>query len=165
MLKIQIDELTRGLSQARGQLETRTRELTEALEQKTAMSEILRVISSSPTELQSALDELAASAARFCDADDVTIHRLEGNDLVAVAHCGPISAMLTPAVRETDIGPACWSVGPFTSRISRPRRRRSRRVAPSPEVGPPDDCRRPAATGGCRGRRRRAAAHQSGAVL
>jgi signal transduction histidine kinase len=104
ILKAQIEELTQGLSQAKEQLEARTRDLTEALEQRTAMSEILRVISSSPTELQSALDALVTSAARFCDAEDVSIHRLEGDDLIVVAHCGPIPAMLTPAVRGTVIG-------------------------------------------------------------
>ena len=54
IMKGQIEELTKGLSQAKEQLEARTCELTEALEQRTAMSEILRVISNSPTELQSA---------------------------------------------------------------------------------------------------------------
>ena len=104
ILKGQIEELAKGLSQANEQLESRTRDLTEALEQRTAMSEILRVISSSPTELQSALDSLVTSAARFCSAEDVSIHRLEGDNLVVVAHCGPIPTMLTPAVRGTVIG-------------------------------------------------------------
>src|SRR5262249_54979481 len=57
--------------------------------------EILRVISSSPTELQPVLDALVKSAARFCAADDALIHRLEGDGLqIVAAHHGPIP---TPA--------------------------------------------------------------------
>src|SRR5439155_1480990 len=59
------------------ELDTRNRQLTEALEQQTATSEILRVIASSPTDIQPVLDVVAKNAARLCDADDAQILRIE----------------------------------------------------------------------------------------
>jgi two-component system NtrC family sensor kinase len=70
------------------------RSLTEALEQQTATSEILRVISQSPTDIQPVLDAVSANAAAVCGATDALIMRVEGQDLRRVAHFGPIPLVL-----------------------------------------------------------------------
>src|SRR5262249_34562531 len=67
-----------------------TCERDEALEREKATAEVLRVISSSPDELQLILDALVRSAVRFCGASDAAIHRLEGQQLRVAAHHGPL---------------------------------------------------------------------------
>jgi chromosome segregation ATPase len=61
------------------------RQLTEALEQQIATSEILGVIASSPTDLQPVLNAVAESAARLCDATDTLIDRVDGDVLEHIA--------------------------------------------------------------------------------
>src|SRR5262245_49171449 len=93
-----VRDLEKRLAEALGQLETRDRELAKAREQQTATGEILRVISTSPTEIQPVLDMVARTAARLCDAVDAHIHRLDGDRLRVAAHYGPIP--LLPAVLD-----------------------------------------------------------------
>jgi PAS domain S-box-containing protein len=68
------------------ELEVRNRDLTETLEQQTATSEILRVISSSPTDVQPVFDTIAESAARLCEAQFCFVYRFDGQLLHFVAH-------------------------------------------------------------------------------
>src|SRR5262245_9965404 len=65
-------------------------ETKEALEQQTATAEILRVISSSPTDLQPVMEAVAENAARVCGATDSLIFRLDGDDLRLVTVHGPM---------------------------------------------------------------------------
>jgi signal transduction histidine kinase len=60
------------------ELEARNRDLTEALDQQTATSEILRVISGSPTDVQPVFDAIAASATRLCEADFSGLYQFDG---------------------------------------------------------------------------------------
>jgi GAF domain-containing protein/anti-sigma regulatory factor (Ser/Thr protein kinase) len=83
------------------ELQERNRDLTEALEQQTATSEILRVIASSPTDIQPVFDSIARSAARLCEAFDVMVLRVDGDFLRLVAHHGPIPAGDVPLHRGT----------------------------------------------------------------
>ncbi|HZM90859.1 MAG TPA: GAF domain-containing protein, partial [Blastocatellia bacterium] len=83
------------------ELQERNRDLTEALEQQTATSEILRAIASSPTDIQPVFDTIARSAARLCEAVDVMVLRVDGGVLRLVAHYGPIPAGDVPLHRGT----------------------------------------------------------------
>src|SRR5262245_42162616 len=74
-------------------------ETKEALEQQTATAEILRVISSSPTDVQPVFDAIAASAARVCGADDAIIVRVENGALHFVAHFGTVPLSVGAEVR------------------------------------------------------------------
>src|SRR5262245_9132973 len=66
--------------------------LTEALEREAATSSILRVISSSPTDVQPVFAAVLTSAARLCDAFDATIFQVDVDELRVAAHEGPISS-------------------------------------------------------------------------
>src|SRR5262249_23325125 len=80
-------------------LEERERALAEALHQQSATYEVMRVISNSPTDLQSALGAIADSAARLLDVADVEILRVEGNVLRYVAKHGRSRTWPTGAAR------------------------------------------------------------------
>jgi GAF domain-containing protein len=65
-------------------------QVTESLEQQTATSEILRVIASSPADVQPVFDTVVRSAVNLCGAFDARIWRLAGDRLVRAAAAGPL---------------------------------------------------------------------------
>ena len=67
------------------ELRQRTTDLTESLEQQTATSEVLRVISSSPGELQPVFDAMLENAVRICDATYGNIYSRDGDSFRLVA--------------------------------------------------------------------------------
>jgi GAF domain-containing protein len=81
------------------ELEARNRDLTESLEQQTATSEILQVISSSPTDLQPVFDIIAESAAKLCSAEVSVVTRYDGEWVELEAVYGS-SSVGTDALRH-----------------------------------------------------------------
>src|SRR3990172_3988900 len=69
-------------------------ERDESLEREAATGDILRMIASSPTDLQPVLDTMAESAARLCDANDAVIHRVAGDKLPVAARYGRLPGSL-----------------------------------------------------------------------
>jgi GAF domain-containing protein/CheY-like chemotaxis protein/anti-sigma regulatory factor (Ser/Thr protein kinase) len=68
------------------ELQTKNADLTDALEQQTATSEILKVISQSPTDTQPVFDTIAQSVVRLCDGRLGGVYRYDGRLIHFVAH-------------------------------------------------------------------------------
>ena len=70
--------------------QARTKELRDSLEYQTATSDVLGIISRSPSELQPVFDGIVTTAQRLCEAYDASIVLRDGDRLKLKAHVGPI---------------------------------------------------------------------------
>src|SRR5262249_32017668 len=90
------------------ELQERNAELREALEHQTATSEVLGIISRSPTDVQPVLDAIVESAATVCGIDDMTLRLRDGNHMVARAHFGPVPPPPSRVDVSIDAPEFCW---------------------------------------------------------
>ena len=82
------------------ELRQRTDDLSEALEQQTATSEVLQVITSSPGELEPVFQAMLANATRICEASYGTLWLCEGGGFRAVALHGALPSAFTEQSRD-----------------------------------------------------------------
>jgi two-component system, NtrC family, sensor kinase len=80
------------------------RERDEALEQKTALSEVLSLIANSPSTVRAVLESVAEHAARICQAQFVDIFLVENNELRDVAWFGELKRTLTIPLGRSTVG-------------------------------------------------------------
>ena len=85
IIAIENARLLNELRQRTDDLSQRTADLTEALEQQTATSDVLKVISSSPSDLQPVFDTMLANATRLCEATHGHVWTFDGEQMHAVA--------------------------------------------------------------------------------
>ena len=103
----------------------RTNDLSEALEQQTATSEVLKVISSSPGELEPVFGAMLANATRICEAKFGTLFRFDGKAFHRAAGIGVPSAL---AEFQKKRGPYLPESGTLLDRVLQ-----TRKVAHSPD--------------------------------
>jgi GAF domain-containing protein len=88
LLQTFADQAVIAIENARllSELQEKNASLSEALEQQTATSQILAVISSSPTDTQPVFDAIAANATRLCEAVNALVMRFDGQLVHLSAH-------------------------------------------------------------------------------
>jgi GAF domain-containing protein len=85
------------------ELRHRTDDLTESLEQQTAISEILRVISNSPNDVQPVFNAVAEHAARICEAQIVDVFVVEDNVMRGAAVFGDLARPATMELNRSTV--------------------------------------------------------------
>ena len=127
----QFNRMTSRLAESYADLERkveiRTRELSNALDQQTAISDILRVISSSPTDVQPVLLAVAERAAQLCEAPFARVMLAHGDVLV------PQASYTDPQIADDRTRPA----GAARSQLDQ----RARRQGPARPCTSPTCCR------------------------
>ena len=123
LIKAFADQAVIAIENARllNELRQRTSDLTESLEQQTATSEVLRVISSSPSDLDPVFETMLMNATRLCEAKFgiLTLYEGDAGFRVVAMHNAP------PALAEQWQGKPVLNPGPQTA---------SARVAATKEV-------------------------------
>src|SRR5262249_49406713 len=99
------------------EVQARTRELAETVEQQTATSEVLNVISRSPTQLQPVLDAIIGTASRLCQSDNAYLFTLQGDKYCLVAHGAPTDPKFLEYLEANPIAPD--QRGSVTARAAR----------------------------------------------
>ena len=99
VIAIENARLLNELRQRTTDLTERTADLTEALEQQTATSDVLRVISSSPTDIQPVLETIGERAEKLCDAEICTVSIVDG-ELIHLASIHGMTEVGVEAARR-----------------------------------------------------------------
>ena len=86
-------------------MQAKTRDLTEALTYQTGSANILKVIASSPTDVEPVLKAIVESACELCDANDAASCLKDGDDLRFSAHHGPIDDQRGEMADQPTTGP------------------------------------------------------------
>jgi GAF domain-containing protein len=101
-------ELRRQLAESTKEAQDCKRQLAEALEHQAATSEVLGIISRSPTDVQPVLDAIVESAARVCGIDDLTLRLRDGDSMVSRAHFGPVPTPISRVKMSIDAPEFRW---------------------------------------------------------
>jgi signal transduction histidine kinase len=148
----ELEQKNEALTQAHAQV-------TDALDRQTATSEILRAISTSPTDLQPVFETIVRSAVRLCGASHGGVYRVDGELVHSVAHEGftpeqlqawrqswpkPIGASTLVGlaistrrlIRIADVETASESMNLAPAILSNLRARRSRSIVTVPMLRP-----------------------------